>query len=98
MHFPRLLIPAGPTPTTRERVAAIREATEEASRAYARYVVKTGLEPGPAPHVLTALKVRGMPVGILIRVWRECEDWSCPVPIAAVDDETVSFRNKKGGL
>jgi hypothetical protein len=39
-----------------------------------------------------------MPVGSLIRVWRECEGWSGPVPITSVDDETVSFRNKKGGL
>jgi hypothetical protein len=29
---------------------------------------------------------------------RECECWSGPVPITEVDDETVSFRNKKGGL
>jgi hypothetical protein len=96
--FPRLLMPAGPTPTTRERVAAIREATEEASRAYARYVIKTGVKPGPAPDVLTAARVRGMPVGSLIRVWREGEGWSGPIRIATVDDETVSFRNKKGGL
>jgi hypothetical protein len=96
--FPRILIPAGSTPTSRERVAAIREATEEASRAYARYPAKTGVKPGPAPDVLTAARVHGMPVRSLIRVWREGEGWSDPFPIAALDNDTVSFHNKKGGF
>jgi hypothetical protein len=95
--FPRLGIPGEkPTPTMAERVKAISEATELASREYARRTLTSASKSGPSPNADTVRAVRELNPGSSILVHRENAGWTGPHSVVRMDDDKVSFASKKG--
>jgi hypothetical protein len=95
--LPRLGIPGEkPTPTMAERVKAIPEATELASREYARRTLTSASRSEPSPNADTVRAVREIIAGSNILVHRENSGWTGPHSVVRMDEDKVAFASKKG--
>ncbi|EGY23394.1 uncharacterized protein VDAG_04832 [Verticillium dahliae VdLs.17] len=91
--YPRMTDDSAPSPTTTQRVEAVRKATAEIRRLHARRQVTEALATRNGPDTTPTL---ALPLQSLVRVWREKQGWQGPFKLLATKGETCTLDLPQG--
>jgi hypothetical protein len=91
--YPRLTEIDPPSPSVTKRAEAIRAATKEVRRLYAKRRVKDALAMRNGPDTKNTLD---LPLQSDVRVWREKEGWTGPYKLLAIEEETCTIDKPQG--
>jgi hypothetical protein len=91
--YPRLTQVSAPSPGLRQRALAIQKATEAVRKLHAERQVSEALAARNGPNTSRTTQ---LPVGSLVRVWREKNGWQGPYKLLATNDEDCTIETDRG--
>jgi hypothetical protein len=91
--FPRLAEESPPSPSIFKRAAAIRKATKEIKKLYAKRMVSDAISMRNGPVTLPTLN---LPLQSKVRVWRERKGWKGPYTLISTEGETCTIEMPRG--
>jgi hypothetical protein len=91
--YPRMTEMDPPSPTIARRAEAIRAATKEVRRLYAKRQVNDALAMRNGPNTMAAVD---LPLQSDVRVWRENKGWKGPYKLLATNGETCTIDMQHG--